>query len=85
MKSIFFLFFNRNSRRIVWTSAIYGTTHLSVSVYTIRRPAARFHLIRVQTPKFQFVLKQRPTNVCRVVEFARPVKRKPSILNEEMK
>lgn len=51
-------------------------SHLSIPVDAVRAPAARFDLVRVQSPELQFFFEQGATYVGRVVEFARPATRK---------
>jgi len=39
----------------------------------VRHPAARLHLVRVETPELELLLEERTTHVDRVVQFARAV------------
>lgn len=41
-------------------------------MYAVCAPAARFHLIRVQAPEFQFLLEQRSADICWVMKLASP-------------
>ena len=51
-------------------------THLSVSVHSVGHPATRFHLVGVQAPELEFLLKQGPAHVGGVVQLAGPGGRK---------
>lgn len=44
-------------------------THLRVPVNAVCTPATWLYLVWVEAPEFQLLLKQRPANVCRVMEF----------------
>lgn len=44
---------------------------LSVTVDAVSRPAARLHLVGVQPPELQLLLKQRPAYVCRIMKLPR--------------
>jgi hypothetical protein len=41
----------------------------------VRHPAAGLHLVRVQTPKFQLLLKQRSADIGWIVQLPRPATR----------
>lgn len=45
-------------------------THLSITVYAVRRPAARLHLIGVQAPEFELLLEQRSAHIGRIVQLS---------------
>ena len=52
-------------------------------------PAAGLHLIRVESPEFEFLFKERPAHVRRIVELARPVivenlRKHPGVTVEEV-
>ena len=46
---------------------------LRVAVGRVRHPAARLHLVGVQTPEVQLLLEQWPAHVGRVVQLPRPI------------
>lgn len=45
-------------------------THLSITVYAVRGPAARLHLIGVQAPEFELLLEQRSAHIGRIVQLS---------------
>jgi len=49
------------------------THSLCIAMRRVRHPAARFHLVCIQTPEVQFLLEQRSAHVGRVVKFSGPV------------
>ena len=50
-----------------------GQHVLGVAVLGVRHPAARLHLVRVQTPKLQLLLEERAAHVRRIVQLPRAV------------
>lgn len=40
-------------------------------MYAVRRPTARLHLIRVQSPELQLLLKQRATHIGGIMQLSR--------------
>lgn len=60
----------------VFSCVFYAVYYLCVSVYAVRRPAARLHLIRVQAPELQLLLEQRSAHIGRIVQLARPAPHK---------
>ena len=47
--------------------------YLCISMYTVRGPAARLHLVGVQPPELQLLLEEWTTDICWIVEFTSSV------------
>lgn len=54
-----------------WISLAFTSISCLITHLCVRHPTAGFHLIGVEAPEFEFLLEQRATHVCGVVELSR--------------